>query len=48
MMKENEVGISIERQNINYFRFVDDTVIICNNKESLQRIIRKLEEGMKE
>ncbi|GFN92238.1 endonuclease-reverse transcriptase [Plakobranchus ocellatus] len=41
---ENHPGIKVGRQNINNLRYADDTVLIAENKEDLQKLLNIVEE----
>ncbi|GFO35584.1 retrovirus-related pol polyprotein from type-1 retrotransposable element r2 [Plakobranchus ocellatus] len=41
---ENHPGINVGGQNINNFRYADDTVLIAENKEDLQKLLSIVEE----
>ncbi|GFO46479.1 hypothetical protein PoB_007298400 [Plakobranchus ocellatus] len=41
---ENHPGIKVGGQNINNLRYADDTVLIPENKEDLQKILNIIEE----
>ncbi|GFO27553.1 catenin (cadherin-associated protein), alpha 3 [Plakobranchus ocellatus] len=40
----NERGIKVGGQNINNLRYADDTVLIAENKEDLQKLLNIVEE----
>ncbi|GFO11605.1 retrovirus-related pol polyprotein from type-1 retrotransposable element r2 [Plakobranchus ocellatus] len=41
---ENHPGIKVGGQNINNLRYADDTVLIAENKEDLQKLLNIVEE----
>ncbi|GFO08048.1 retrovirus-related pol polyprotein from type-1 retrotransposable element r2 [Plakobranchus ocellatus] len=41
---ENHPGIKVDGQNINNLRYADDTVLIAENKEDLQKLLNIVEE----
>ncbi|GFO08462.1 retrovirus-related pol polyprotein from type-1 retrotransposable element r2 [Plakobranchus ocellatus] len=41
---ENHPGIRVGRQNINNLRYADDTELIAENKEDLQKLLNTVEE----
>ena len=47
-LEEAQAGIKIAERNINNLRYADDTTLMAESKEELQRVLRKVkEEGEK-
>ena len=43
-LDEAQVGIKIDRRNINNFRYTDDTTLMAESEEELKRLLMKLKE----
>ena len=43
-LDEAQAGISIDRKNINNFRYADDTAIMAESKEELKNLLKKVKE----
>ena len=43
-LDETQVGIKIDRRNINNFRYADDTTLMAESEEELKRLLMKLKE----
>ena len=44
-LEEAQAGIKIGRRNINNLRYVDDTTLMAESEEELQRLLMKAKEG---
>ena len=44
---EAQAGIKIARRNINNFRYADDTALMAESKEELERLLMKVKGGVK-
>ena len=40
-LDETQVGIKIARRNINNLRFADDNILLAENEEALESLMRK-------
>ena len=45
---EDDEGVIIGGRNINNIRYADDTVLVADSEEKLQRLLRKLAKASKE
>ena len=43
-MEEAQAGIKITRRNSNNFRYADDTTLMAENEEELERLLMKVKE----
>ena len=43
-LNESQAEIKIARRNINYLRYVDDTILKAENKEELKSLLMKVKE----
>ena len=43
-LNEAQAGIKIARENINNFRYVDDTTLLAESEESLKSLLMKVKE----
>ena len=43
-LNESQAEIKIARRNINYLRYVDDTILNAENKEELKSLLMKVKE----
>ena len=43
-LDELQAGINIARRNINNFRYVDDTTLMAESKQKLERLLMKVKE----
>jgi len=46
-LDEEQVGIKIARRNINNLRFADDNILLAENEEALESLMRKWKRRVK-
>ena len=44
MLDESETGIKIAQKNISYLRYVDDNILMAENKEELKSLLMRVKE----